>query len=139
MQWDRLATTLRLCSTISTVRLLATDLMSAAMRSMSSCPMPAVGSSSSIISGSRASVVAISSARLRPYGSSTADHSAKGLRPTSASKAMARSLQGNTHILKHAEVREYGRDLERPHEPQAGNLGWPRRGNVASIVEDTTA
>ena len=62
----QVATTLRLCSTISTVRLAATDLISAAMRSMSSWPMPAVGSSSSIISGSSASVVAISSARLRP-------------------------------------------------------------------------
>ncbi len=38
----------------------------ATTRSTSSCVMPAVGSSSSIISGSIASVVAISSARLRP-------------------------------------------------------------------------
>src|SRR5215207_9425056 len=37
-----------------------------AILSMSSWPMPAIGSSSSIISGSSASVVAISSARLRP-------------------------------------------------------------------------
>ena len=66
MVWDRFSTTLRLCSTINTVRSAATVLMSAAMRSTSSCPMPAVGSSSSIISGSSASVVAISSARFRP-------------------------------------------------------------------------
>ena len=44
----------------------AARLMSAETRPTSSWPMPAVGSSSSIISGSRASVVAISSARLRP-------------------------------------------------------------------------
>ena len=66
MVFDSVSTTLRLCSTMSTVRLAATRLMSAVMRSTSSWVMPAVGSSSSIISGSRASVVAISSARLRP-------------------------------------------------------------------------
>ena len=48
------------------VRFAATDLISAAMRSMSSWPIPAVGSSSSSISGSSAIVVASSSARLRP-------------------------------------------------------------------------
>jgi hypothetical protein len=51
---------------MSTVRSAATDLISALMRSMSSCPMPAIGSSSSSISGSSAKVVAISNARLRP-------------------------------------------------------------------------
>ena len=51
---------------ISTVRSAATVLIRAAMRSMSSCPIPAVGSSSSSISGSSERVVAISSARLRP-------------------------------------------------------------------------
>ena len=61
-----LATTLMLCSTISTVRLAATFLISWRMRSTSSSPMPCVGSSSSISFGSIASVVAISSARLRP-------------------------------------------------------------------------
>ena len=61
-----LATTLMLCSTISTVRLAATFLISSRMRSTSSRPMPWVGSSRSISFGSIASVVAISSARLRP-------------------------------------------------------------------------
>ena len=63
---ERCSTTLRLCSTMSTVRLRATCWIRAEMRSTSSWAMPAVGSSSSIISGSSASVVAISSARLRP-------------------------------------------------------------------------
>ena len=66
MTSERFATTDRLCSTISTVRLAATFFTSAVMRSTSSCVMPAVGSSSSIISGSSASVVAISSARFLP-------------------------------------------------------------------------
>jgi hypothetical protein len=74
---ERSSTTWRLCSTIRTVRFFATVLMSAEMRVTSSWVMPAVGSSSSIISGSRARVVAISSARLRPYGSSTAVVDAK--------------------------------------------------------------
>ena len=60
------ATTLMLCSTISTVRSAATFLISARMRSTSSRPMPCVGSSSSISVGSIASVVAISSARFLP-------------------------------------------------------------------------
>ena len=84
--------TLRLCSTISTVRLAATRLISAEMRSTSSWPMPAVGSSSSIISGSSASVVAISSARLRPYGSSTAasPRERRRARPPRSARALAR-------------------------------------------------
>src|SRR5262249_471875 len=93
MRSERLATTLRLCSTISTVRSAATDLMSALMRSMSSWPMPAIGSSSRSISGSSAKVVAISSARLGPYGNATAVQWAKDDKPTSAISAIARSLK----------------------------------------------
>ena len=59
-------TTPMLCSTMSTVRPLATSLMRSFTRSTSSCPIPEVGSSSSMSSGSIASVVAISSVRLRP-------------------------------------------------------------------------
>mgnify|MGYP002776372888 CR=1 FL=1 len=59
-------TTLMLCSTMRMVRLTATFLINCITRSTSSCPMPWVGSSKSISSGSSASVVAISSARLRP-------------------------------------------------------------------------
>jgi hypothetical protein len=55
-----------LCSTIKMVYFAEMRLMSIAILSMSSCPMPAMGSLSNIISGSSASVVAISSARLRP-------------------------------------------------------------------------
>src|SRR5437660_30568 len=43
MRSERFATTLRLCSTMSTVRSAATALISALMRSISSCPIPAVG------------------------------------------------------------------------------------------------
>ena len=53
-------------TTIKMVRLAPTFLMSWVTRSTSSWPMPWVGSSSSISSGSMAKVVAISSARLRP-------------------------------------------------------------------------
>lgn len=53
--------------------------------------MPCVGSSSSISSGSIASVVAISSARLRPYASSTVGTCAKSVRPTCVSRSIARS------------------------------------------------
>ena len=51
---------------IKMVRPVETFLISCVTRSTSSWPMPAVGSSSSISSGSSASVVANSSARLRP-------------------------------------------------------------------------
>src|SRR5438445_2098166 len=90
---ERFSTTLRLCSTMRTVRFVATRLISAEMRSTSSCPMPAVGSSSSIISGSSASVVAISRARLRPYGSSTAGVRAKAARPTASIRSTARPFR----------------------------------------------
>src|SRR5947209_6896007 len=90
---ERFSTTLRLCSTMRTVRFVATRLISAEMRSTSSCPMPAVGSSSSIISGSSASVVAISRARLRPYGSSTAGVCAKAARPTASISSTAGPLR----------------------------------------------
>ena len=63
---QRSATTFRLCSTISTVRFLAMRRIRSEMRPISSWPMPAIGSSSSSMAGSSASVVAISSARLRP-------------------------------------------------------------------------
>jgi hypothetical protein len=59
-------TTFMLCSTIRMVRPAETFLISCVTRSTSSWPMPWVGSSSSISSGSSASVVASSSARLRP-------------------------------------------------------------------------
>ena len=66
MRCERLATTWRLCSTMRIVRFADTRRMRSAVRSMSSWPIPAIGSSSSIISGSTASVVASSRARLRP-------------------------------------------------------------------------
>ena len=75
---------------MSTVRLAATRLMRAEIRATSSWAMPAVGSSRSIISGSRARVVAISSARLRPYGSSPAVARANSARPTASISSSAR-------------------------------------------------
>src|SRR6266545_1269412 len=93
MMSERFSTTLRLCSTIRTVRFAATRLISAEMRSTSSWAIPAVGSSSSIISGSSASVVAISRARLRPYGSSTAGVCANAARPTASISSIARPFR----------------------------------------------
>src|SRR5438094_8813667 len=90
---ERFSTTRRLCSTIRTVRFAATRLISAEMRSTSSWAMPAVGSSSSIICGASASVVAISSARLRPYGSSTAGVAANAARPTASISSSARPFR----------------------------------------------
>src|SRR5438128_1183765 len=90
---ERFSTTLRLCSTIRTVRFAATRLISAEMRSTSSWAIPAVGSSSNIISGSSASVVAISRARLRPYGSSTAGVRANAARPTASIRSTARPFR----------------------------------------------
>ncbi|MNG19539.1 hypothetical protein D3C84_1037060 [compost metagenome] len=55
-----------LCSTMRMVLPAETLLISAVTRATSSRPMPAVGSSNSINSGSMASVVAISSARFLP-------------------------------------------------------------------------
>src|SRR5213593_2961978 len=93
MMSERFSTTLRLCSTIRTVRFAATRLISAEMRSTSSWAIPAVGSSSNIISGSSASVVAISRARLRPYGSSTAGVCANAARPTASISSTARPFR----------------------------------------------
>src|ERR1700689_1892141 len=87
------ATTFMLCSTIRTVRPVDALLMRPVTLSTSSCPMPCVGSSSSISSGSIASVVAISRARLRPYGSSTAATLACAPRPTASSNCSARGLR----------------------------------------------
>src|SRR3989344_5829340 len=84
-------TTFMLCSTVKMVRPAETFLISWVTRSTSSWPMPWVGSSSSISSGSMASVVAISSARLRPYGRLTVTSSAKSSRPTSVNNCIARS------------------------------------------------
>ncbi|MCU0768683.1 MAG: hypothetical protein MUD07_04590 [Burkholderiaceae bacterium] len=63
--------------------------------------MPWVGSSSSISSGSVASVVAISSARLRPYGSDTVSAAAKARRSTWSSSSSARSfITSSTRSLR---------------------------------------
>jgi hypothetical protein len=58
--------------------------------------MPWVGSSSSISCGSIASVVAISSARLRPYGRSTVTYFAMSSRPTVRSSSSARGTSASS-------------------------------------------
>ena len=135
MRWHRFSTTERLCSTISTVRSAATDLISLAMRSMSSWPMPAVGSSSSSISGSSASVVAISSARLRPYGNSTAVTCATSERPTSSISASARSLNASSTCLLRQKSNEPPRCLCSAMRTFSSTL---RCGNTAEIWNERT-
>jgi hypothetical protein len=80
-------------------------------------------------------VVAISSARLRPYGSSTACVPANSVRPTASISSSARSwcaasffsdarnrtsgrapLQRDADVLEHGEIGKHGGDLERAHE-----------------------
>ena len=118
--------------------------------------MPAVGSSSSSISGSSASVVAISSARFRPYGSSTAvdlhdvgqadvvDQRQRALvelvehaaRAPEVERAAALALQRDAHVLQHREMRKHRRDLERAHHAEPRHLGRRLRGDVGALVGD---
>ncbi len=148
-------TTFMLCSTMSTVRFAATFLISAVTRSTSSCPMPWVGSSSSISSGSIASVVAISRARLRPYGSSTVTVDARSCRSTEARSSSARplsfssdlgrlpeverraelALQADAHVFQHREMREHRGDLERADDAAARGLRRPLVGDVDPVVQ----
>jgi hypothetical protein len=126
------------------------------MRSTSLVRHSAVGSSSSIISGSSASVVAISSARLRPYGSSTAVRSRElgeahgvdeldrarverrqqsgGLQKSNEWPALA--LERDADVLEHGQVREHRRDLERADESHARDRRRPRARDLAAVEED---
>src|SRR3981081_4587841 len=118
--------------------------------------MPAVGSSSSSISGSSASVVAISSARLRPYGNSTAlscanwasAHQARAAlvelvepacRPPEAERAAAPALQRDAHVLQHCQMGKDRGDLEGAHEAEARDIGRRERRDVAALVDDAAA
>src|SRR2546423_8965891 len=130
MRWQRFSTTLRLCSTISTVRFCATFLISAAIRSTSSWPMPAVGSSRSIISGSSASVVAISSARLRPYGSSTAATLATSLSPTASISSSARVRNRSSTVSERQKSNDVPRWRWSAMRTFSSTLRW---GNTAEI------
>ena len=85
-------TTLMLCSTISTVRLAATCLISAVTRSTSSWPMPCVGSSSSISSGSMRERGGDLQRALAAVGQLDRHRGGEGAEVDRSSSSMARSL-----------------------------------------------
>ncbi len=98
-----------LCSTITTVRPARTRPISSTVRSTSSTPIPAVGSSSSSRWGSSARARASSRARLRPYGRLPACSWARPARPTRSSSSRPRGP-------KRSRVRRE-RQGERPRLP----------------------
>src|ERR1700679_2692154 len=122
MMSERLATTLRLCSTIRMVYFAEMRLISAAILSMSSCPMPAIGSSSSIIFRSSASVGAITGAAVE-----TIEH---GLGPPEIEGVPVLALQRHPDIFERGEVRKHRRNLERAHQAKTRHIGRRQRGNI---------
>ncbi len=153
-----LDTTFMLCSTISTVRPAATFLISSVTRATSSWPMPWVGSSSNISSGSVASVVAISSARLRPYGSETVwrwqrpqvdlveqvqrapvHRLQHPLAAPELERHPGRPLQRDADVFQHREVREHRRDLVGAHDAAAGDVLGRLARDVDAVEQDASA
>src|SRR6516165_6541956 len=120
MTSERLATTFKLCSTIRIVYFTEMRLISAAILSMSSWPMPAIGSSRSIISGSSASVVAIE----HRFGAPEIEGAA------------VLALQRHPDILQCGQVRKHRRDLERAYETEPRDIGRRHRRDVPSLVEN---
>ena len=45
-------------------------------------------------------------------------------------------LQRDADVLEHRQVREDGRDLERAHEPEPGDVGRLQARDVAALVDD---
>jgi hypothetical protein len=90
--------------------------------------MPAVGSSSSIISGSSASVVAISSSRIREFRQADGGNEFAGasvelrqLRfgPPEIHRMSLFALQRDADVFMYGQVRKHRRNLERAHQARA--------------------
>jgi hypothetical protein len=47
-------------------------------------------------------------------------------------------LQRDAHIFQHGQVRENRRNLERAPDPEAGDVRWLERGDIAAIEYDAS-
>jgi hypothetical protein len=121
--------------------------------------MPWVGSSSSISLGSIASVVAISSARLRAVAqfhrselgvlfqiylaqqlqSTVVERIKRSVGTPELETAAELALQRHPHVLQHREVAKTGRDLDRPDHAAAGDVGRRLCGDVLALEQDLAA
>src|SRR5258708_1592117 len=50
-----------------------------------------------------------------------------------------RPLQRDTNIIAHAEMREHGRNLERTHQTEAGDIGRLGGGDVTAVISDSAS
>src|SRR6266849_5459704 len=125
---ERSATTDRLCSTIRIVRSTETLRINAEMRPISSWPSPAIGSSSSSISGS--------SDRVEENLGRSVELVENAPRAPEVKRVGELVLQGHADILAHAQMGKDGGDLERPHHAAPGDLGGLEGGDVAAVVDD---
>ena len=133
MRSEIFITSFILCSTSTIVRPAASARISTIVSSVSSGLMPAVGSSRRSSTGFAASAMASSRWRFSPCERCAASSSAlrgepdgreqlvrarsrtreRVRRGDQKSKARARSLRGDPHVLEHGQVREHVRDLVR--------------------------
>jgi hypothetical protein len=58
------------------------------------------------------------------------------LRAPEIERIAALALQGDAHILEHAEMREDGRNLEGAHEAAAGHVGRLHGRDIAAVIAD---
>src|SRR5439155_12705008 len=61
------------------------------------------------------------------------------LRPPEVERRAARALERDAHVLQYREVGEHGRDLERAHETQPGDVRGPGAGDLATLEADAPA
>src|SRR3989442_1315146 len=66
----------------------------------------------------------------------TVEHS---LRPPEVERGAALALERDAHVLQYREVGEHGRDLERAHETQPGDVRGPGAGDLAALEADAPA
>ena len=126
------------------------------MRTDSSGPMPAIGSSSSSMRGRVASAMAISSWRCSPWLMLETSTSSRPARPTRASTSRAGSrnaaslrasrqklermagvrLHRERHVVERGEIVEQRGDLERAREPELAAPVDRQRGDVVAGEAD---
>ncbi len=121
--------------------------------------MPAIGSSSSIISGSSAKrrsdfqralapVRHFHRRRARELGEpdigkqlvrAIVQRIENMLRAPEIEGSAARALQADADILKRGEMRKHRRNLERANKPEPRDVGRFQRGDVAALIDDAPA
>ena len=149
----------KICSTISTVRPFAARRIRSATRSMSSWPMPAIGSSSSIIRGRarawrrfpapvyghrpfrRPWFRPIRRGRPRRAGRGRANHIGAGrlARTPEIERIAARALERDPHVLEGGEIGKNRRNLEGADQAAPRHVGRPGARYVATLIADYAA